>query len=396
MPLPLDQIKVLDLSRVLAGPYCTMLLGDMGADVIKVEQPGKGDDTRHWGPPFAGGESAYFLCCNRNKKSVTVNLKSEAGRQLIARLAATSDVLVENFLPGTLDGLGLGVEELRKTNPRLIYCSITGFGQDGPYRDLPGYDVLIQGMAGVMSVTGETDGAPMKVGVAISDITAGLFAANAILAALVARARTGVGERIDVSLFDATVAWLANIGSSYLMTNEVPKRYGNAHASIVPYQAFRASDEFLIVAVGNDGQWERFCLVIERPDLAEHARFRTNALRVQNRDVLVPILEQILCTRRAAEWLERLGKAGIPSGPVNTLDRVFADPQLLARRMLLEVPHPSLSTLRMVGSPTKLASAPESVFSAPPLLGQHTDEVLQHRLGLSSADVDALRKAGAI
>jgi formyl-CoA transferase len=396
MALPLAHVRVLDLSRVLAGPYCAMVLGDLGAEVIKVERPGSGDDTRHWGPPFAGGESAYYLCCNRNKKSVTINLKSDRGRDYLRGLAANSDVLIENFLPGTLAEAGLGYEALRALNPRLIFCSITGFGQDGPYRDVPGYDVLIQAMAGVMSITGEPDGTPMKVGVAISDITAGLFAANAIMAALLARERGGEGERIDISLFDSTLAWLANVGSAYLVTGQVPRRYGNAHATIEPYQAFATRDGHIIVAVGNDGQWQRFCAAVERPDLAADDRFRTNPLRVRHRAVLIPMIEAVLAARPTSEWLPRLARAEVPSGPVNTLDDAFADPQVQARRMLIDVPHPTIGALRMVGSPIKLATNDGGAASAPPLLGQHTAEVLQGVLGLSAADIDAARAAGAI
>jgi formyl-CoA transferase len=396
MALPLAHIRVLDLSRVLAGPYCAMVLGDLGAEVVKVERPGTGDDTRQWGPPFVGGESAYYLCCNRNKQSITINLKSDRGREFIRRLAAKSDVLIENFLPGTLEEADLGCDSLRAINPRLVYCSITGFGQDGPYRDVPGYDVLIQAMAGVMSITGETGGAPMKVGVAISDITAGLFAANAIMSALIARERSGAGERIDISLFDSTLAWLANVGSAFLVTGEVPKRYGNAHATIVPYQSFATGDGHIIVAVGNDMQWQRFCAAVDRADLAADERFRTNPLRVRNRATLVPILEQLLATRPASEWLSRLAQAEVPSGPVNTLDRAFADPQVHARHMLLEVPHPTIGALRMVGSPMRFGSNEESPAKPPPTLGQHTAEVLQRLLGLSAADIDAARAAGAI
>lgn len=396
MALPLAHIRVLDLSRVLAGPYCAMVLGDLGAEVIKVERPGSGDDTRHWGPPFVGGESAYYLCCNRNKRSVTINLKSDRGRDYIRGLAANSDVLIENFLPGTLEDAGLGCESLRTINPRLIFCSITGFGQDGPYRDVPGYDVLIQAMAGVMSITGEPDGAPVKVGVAIADITAGLFAANAILAALLARERSGAGERIDISLFDSTLAWLANVGSAYLVTGAVPRRFGNAHATIVPYQAFATRDGHIIVAVGNDGQWQRFCAAVERPDLAADERFHTNPLRVLHRAVLIPMLEEVLARRSAAEWLPRLASAEVPSGPVNSLDRVFADPQVQARHMVIDLPHPTIGALRMVGSPIRLGTNDGAGARPPPLLGQHTAEVLQEVLGLSAADIEAARAARAI
>ncbi|HEX7043903.1 MAG TPA: CoA transferase [Burkholderiales bacterium] len=396
MPLPLAHIRVLDLSRVLAGPHCTMLLGDLGAEVIKVERPQSGDDTRHWGPPFVGGESAYYLACNRNKKSITLNLKAARGREIAAALAEQSDVLVENLLPGTLDELGLGYEALSARNPRLVYCSISGFGQDGPYRDRPGYDLLVQAMGGVMSITGEPDGEPMKVGVAISDITAGLYAATAILAALAARERTGRGDRIDISLLDATVSWLANVASSYLVTGQPPGRYGNAHASIVPYQAFRAADDYFVVAVGNDGQWQRFCRAIERPDLAADERFRTNPQRVERRATLLPLLEQHFAARPAAYWLERLEQAEVPAAPVNTLDRVFADPQVLARGMLVEAQHPTIGALRMTGSPLKLRSIEARPLEPPPLLGQHTEEVLRERLGLEAAEIEALRAAGVV
>lgn len=393
---PLAGLTVLDLTRVLAGPTCTMLLGDMGAQVIKIERPKTGDDTRQWGPPFAGGESTYYLSCNRNKKSVTLNLKSERGQQLAAALAAQSDVLIENLLPGTLASLGLGYESLKRRNPGLIYCSITGFGQSGPYRDRPGYDLLVQAMGGVMSITGEPDGEPMKVGVAISDITSGLYAATAILAALAARQRTGAGDRIDISLLDSTVSWLANVGSEYLVTGARPARHGNAHASIVPYQAFKAKDRYIVVAVGNDGQWARFCRALERADLAADERFRTNPLRVKHRAILVPLLEQVFVARAAAEWLARLERADVPCAPVNALDDVFADPQVLARQMLLQAPHPTLGTVRMANSPLKLASQSAPPRTAPPLLGEHTDEVLGERLRLSRAELEVLRKDGVL
>lgn len=394
--LPLENIRVLDLSRVLAGPYCTMLLGDLGADVIKVERPGSGDDTRQWGPPFVAGESAYYLCCNRNKRSVTVNLKSDEGRDLIKQIALKSDVLVENFLPGTLDGWGLGYEALTRENPRLVFCSITGFGQTGPRRDEPGYDILIQAMAGVMSITGEPDGSPTKVGVAISDITAGLFASNAIMAALFSREKTDRGDRIDISLFDSTIAWLANVGSNYLTTGAVPVRHGSAHPNIVPYQAFQAADGALIIAVGNDSQFVRFCNVLARPDLATDPRFLTNAVRVENRATLLPILSQLIAPRPVSEWLQRLEEAEIPCGPVNTLDRVFADPQVIARNMLLDVEHPTIGPLKLAGSPLKLGSIDSTPHKPPPRLGEHTDEVLKQDLQLSPSEIERLRAASVI
>ena len=394
MTLPLQHIRVLDLSRILAGPHCTMVLGDLGAEVIKVERPKTGDDTRQWGPPFAGSESTYFLACNRNKKSITLNLKSPRGQEIARQLAAKSDVLVENLLPGTLNELGLGYEALKRINPRLVYCSISGFGQDGPYRDRPGYDLLVQAMGGVMSITGEPDGEPMKVGVAISDITSGLYAATAILAALTAREHTGIGDRIDIALLDSTVSWLANVASAYLVTGNNPKRYGNAHASIVPYQAFHASDGYFVVAVGNDDQWLRFCRAVERADLAADERFQTNPLRVKHREVLIPMLAEYFVTKSMAHWLERLGKGEVPAAPVNTFDHLFADPQVLARRMALDVPHPTIGMLRMVGSPLKMESLKERPFAAPPLLGEHTEEILKQQLGLPVDEIEKLRKEG--
>lgn len=397
MPLPLSHLRVLDLSRVLAGPYCTMLLGDLGADVLKVERPEFGDDTRQWGPPFAAGESAYYLCCNRNKRSLTVNLKSEAGRDLVRQLADRSDVLVENFLPGTLDGWGLGYESLSKLNPRLVYCSISGFGQTGPWREEPGYDIMVQAMAGVMSITGEEAGLPMKVGVAIADITAGLFACNGIQAALLARERTGRGDRVDIALFDSTVAWLANVGSNYLVSGEVPHRLGTAHPNIVPYQAFLTADETIIIGVGNDSQFQRFCTLIQQPDLAVDERFQTNAARVQYREELIPQIARIIATRPAADWLADLKQSEIPAAPVNSIDRVFEHPQIEPRHMLLEVMHPRIGKLRLAGSPVKLDSLPEArEHRPPPLLGEHTEQVLQEVLGVDAAALQQLRASGVV
>lgn len=396
MPLPLENIRVLDLSRILAGPYCTMMLGDLGAEVIKVERPGAGDDTRQWGPPFAAGESSYYLCCNRNKKGITLNFKSAEGRELAARLADQSDILVENFLPGTLASWGLSYEALARRNPRLIYCSITGFGQTGPRRDEPGYDIMIQALAGVMSFTGEADGPPTKLGVAISDLTAGIFATNAILTALYAREKTGIGDRIDIALFDSTLAWLANVGSNYLVSGAIPERRGSAHPNIVPYQSFAAADESLIIAVGNDGQFVKFCAVIGRPELAADPRFATNALRVQNRPTLIPLLTAEVARRPAAEWLQALEQAGIPCGPVNTVDRAFGDPQTAAREMLIEVPHPTIGPLKMAGSPLKLSGIGTKPRRPPPLLGEHTDEVLAEVLKMTPAEIQKSRQAGVI
>jgi formyl-CoA transferase len=393
---PLANIRVLDFSRVLAGPYCSMLLGDLGAQVIKVERPAVGDDTRRWGPPFVGDQSAYFLCCNRNKKSITLNLQSPSGQQVARRLAARCDVVLENFLPGTMEDWRLGYEDLRAVHPGLIYASISGFGQTGPRRDEPGYDILIQAMAGVMSITGEADGMPMKVGVAISDVTAGLFAANAILASLVARAQTGRGERIDVALFDATLAWLANVGANYLATGQDPPRYGNAHASIVPYQCFATADRPIIVAVGNDDQWQRFCAAAERDDWAADDRYATNALRVAHRQPLLADIEAWLLLRPSAQWLLRFGERQVPCGPVNTLSQAMADPQVAARQMLHQADHPSAGPIRMIASPAKFGSEPPHACLPSPLLGQHTDEVLHALLGLSPSEISDLRRDAAI
>jgi formyl-CoA transferase len=369
-----------------------MQLGDLGADVIKVERPGAGDDTRQWGPPFAGGESAYYLCCNRNKRSLTVNLKTPVGRDLVARLADRADVLVENFLPGTLDGWGLSYAELSRRNPRLVYCSITGFGQTGPLRDEPGYDIMIQALGGVMSITGEPDGPPLKVGVAISDITAGMCAVQAILAALFACERSGKGDRIDISLFDATLSWLANVGSNCLVTGQVPKRYGNAHPNIVPYQSFEAAEGTLIIAVGNDAQFQKFSEILGQAEWATDPRFQTNAARVRHREILLPRIQQIIANRPAAEWLQRFAQAGIPASPVQTVDRALAEPQAAAREMIWTVAHPTAGPLKFVGSPMKLAGQPPFPRQPPPLLGEHTEEVLKDWLGMSSEDVAALRQ----
>ena len=378
----LDGVRVLELSRHLAGPYCAMLLGDLGAEVIKVERPAVGDETRQWGPPFVGGESAYYLCCNRNKKSIALNLNDGRGAAIAQDLARKSDVLIENFRVGGADQLGLGYAELKEINPRLIYCSISGFGHTGPDRELGGYDALIQGRGGFMSITGEREGTPMKVGVAIVDVAAALFACNAILAALYSRERKGEGQHLDISLFDAQIALLANVGSSYLCSGKMPLRWGNAHASIVPYQAFQAADDFLTLAIGNDGQWGRFCEAAGVSALAKDARFATNPQRVLNRDVLIPKLETLIRQRTAAEWLQLCADADVPAGPVNTLDKVFADPQALARGMLVEMPHITAGSVRLAGTPFNLSMTPAEMRLPPPTLGQHTDEILKELLDL--------------
>ena len=391
---PLQNIRVLDLSRVLAGPYCTMVLGDLGAEVIKVEPP-EGDETRGWGPPFAEGESAYYLCVNRNKRGMVVNLKTDEGREILRELAMQSDVLVENFRPGTLKKFGLDFETLHELNPRLIYCSISGFGQTGPLRDMPGYDFMIQAMGGIMSVTGEPDGEPMKVGVAVADLFAGQNAVISILAALQARTFTGEGQYIDIALFDSELGWLANVASNFLISGKNPKRYGNAHANIVPYQSFQAIDGWFVVAVGNDKQFEAFCKVIGKPELSADERFSTNSARVQNREILIPLLKPIFMQKTVSEWLALIGDQ-FPCGPINNFDQVFSMPHVKEREMLVQMEHPTIGALPLVGSPLKMGGTPVSYRLPPPLMGQHTKDILRESLGYSDEKVMALAKGGCI
>ncbi len=393
----LEGVRVLDLSRVLAGPYCTMMLGDLGADIIKIEAPGLGDDTRHWGPPFAqSGESAYFLCVNRNKRSLTLNLKSERGLQILRELIRQSDILLENFRVGTLEKWGLSYDALQEIHPGLIYCTITGYGYTGPYRHLPGYDFIIQAQGGVMSITGPEQGEPYKVGVAIADITAGLFACNAILAALFDHQRSGRGQRIDISLLDAQLAWLANVGSNYLVSGEKPRRYGNAHPNIVPYQTFKARDGYFALAIGNDSQWRQFCQKAGRVEWAEDPRFITNADRVRNRGDLIPLLADLFAQSEIENWIPILGSIGIPCGPINSIDQVMNDPQVLARDMVIEVEHPTAGSIKMVASPLKIPTAPPVVRLAPPMLGEHSSQILHELLGMDENSVAELRQAGVV
>ncbi len=393
----LEGVRVLDLSRVLAGPYCTMMLGDLGADVLKVEAPEQGDDTRHWGPPFArGGESAYFLCVNRNKRSLTLNLKSERGLQILRELIRRSDILVENFRVDTLEKWGLSYAALQELHPGLIYCTITGYGYTGPYRHLPGYDFIIQAQGGVMSITGPEDGEPYKVGVAIADITAGLFACNAILAALFEHGRSGKGQRIDISLLDAQIAWLANVGSNYLVSGETPKRYGNAHPNIVPYQTFEASDGYFALAIGNDGQWRQFCEKVSRKEWAEDQRFCTNASRVNHREILIPLLDDLFAQSTISHWLELMESIGVPCGPINSIDRVLTDPQVQARQMVIDLPHPSAGSVKLVASPLNIPTAPPVVRLPPPMLGEHTSQVLRDLLGYDDKVIQELVAARVI
>jgi crotonobetainyl-CoA:carnitine CoA-transferase CaiB-like acyl-CoA transferase len=405
-PGALGHLRVLDLSRVLAGPWASQVLADLGADVVKVERPGAGDDTRRWGPPWLRdergaetGESSYFLSANRGKRSVTIDLAHPEGQALVQRLAARADVLLENFRVGGLERYGLGYAELSALNPRLVYCSITGFGQTGPYRHRAGYDFLLQGMGGLMSITGAPDGAPgggpMKVGVAVTDVMTGMYAATAVLAALAHRERSGLGQHVDLSLLDVQVAMLANQAQAYLSTGEAPVRLGNAHPSIVPYQSFAAADGHLVLAVGNDGQFARLSEVLGRPALADDPRFATNAARVEHRTALLAILEPALAARSAAHWISALEAAGVPCGPINDLRQVFEDPQVRHRGMRLEVDHPVAGRAALVASPIRLSATPVEPPAAPPALGQHTDEVLAE-LGLGEAEVASLRAAAVI
>jgi crotonobetainyl-CoA:carnitine CoA-transferase CaiB-like acyl-CoA transferase len=407
MPGPLSHLSVLDLSRVLAGPWCTQLLADLGAEVIKIEKPGSGDDTRSWGPPFlkdrSGGETAeaaYYLSCNRGKKSVALDFTLAKGRDLVRALAKSADIVVENFKVGGLTKYGLDYASLSAPNPRLVYCSITGFGQTGPYAERAGYDFIIQGMGGFMSVTGERDdlpgGGPQKAGIAISDLMTGMYACSAILAAIAHRDAGGGGQRIDVALFDTQVAMMAVMNMNYLVSGTPPGRAGNAHQNIVPYQVFPCADGHLILAVGNDAQFARFCDVAGKPEWARDPRFAVNAERVRRREELVPMIEAVMRTRTQASWLTALETAGIPCGPINRLDQVFVDPQVRSRGMRLDLPHPLSGTVPQVGNPLQFSATPVAYTQPPPLLGEHTASVLHERLGLSDAALAELAAAGVI
>jgi crotonobetainyl-CoA:carnitine CoA-transferase CaiB-like acyl-CoA transferase len=399
----LHGIKVLDLSRVLAGPLAGQVLGDLGADVIKIERPQQGDDTRAWGPPYlkdADGrdtaEAAYFLCANRNKRSVTIDMALPAGQALLRRLAMEADVVLENFKLGGLARYGLDADSLMALNPRLVYCSITGFGQSGPYASRAGYDFLIQGMGGLMSITGAADGeaggGPQKVGVALTDVMTGLYAAIAVQAALAERARSGLGQHIDLALLDVQIAGLANQASNYLAGGVLPGRMGNSHPNIVPYQDFPTADGDMILAIGNDGQFERFCIVVGRPEWSIDTRFATNPQRVANRVALIRLLREMTLTRSTAEWVAALEAAGVPCGPINRIDQVFADPHVRERQMRIALPHPAGGTVPMVANPMRLSASPVAYRLAPPTLGQHTDEVLGEWLNLTEAELDELHQ----
>ncbi|MBR8343987.1 MULTISPECIES: CaiB/BaiF CoA transferase family protein [Burkholderia] len=403
----LSHIRVLDLTRVLAGPWCAQTLADFGADVIKVERPGAGDDTRHWGPPYlkdaAGAdtaEAAYYLAANRNKRSVTVDIATPEGQQIVRELAAQSDVVLENYKVGQLAKYGLDYESLRAVKPDLVYCSVTGFGQTGPYAHRAGYDFIVQGIGGFMSITGERDsepgGGPQKAGVAIADLATGLYSTIAVLAALAHRDRTGEGQYIDMALLDVQVALLANMNTNFLASGKPPVRWGNAHPNIVPYQTFQTSDGWIIVAVGNDGQFRKFVEAGGRAELADDERFATNPSRVRHRDTLVPILAEMVKTRGKADWIGTLEAAGVPCGPINELDEVFDNEQVVARGMQVSLPHPCGADVKLVRNPIRMSATPPDARTAPPLLGAQTEAVLRDMLGYDAARIAALKAKQAI
>jgi len=391
----LTGLTVLDLTRVLSGPFATMTLADLGADVVKIEQPGTGDDTRQWGPPFQGDEAAYFLSVNRNKRSLAVDLKMTDGLALVRDLARRADVVVENFRPGTAARLGLGYDDLSADNPVLVYASISGYGQTGPDSHRAGHDAIAQARSGIMSVTGEADGPPVRVGVSSADLVAGMWAVIGILAALRERDRSGQGQWVDISLLDGSVSWLTYVAAGYFATGTRPPRYGSAHPTIAPYQGFATKDGDLMLAVGNDAIWRRFAPVAGLDDLVDDPRFATNPLRVSHRDELLPLVADAMASRTSAQWVEVLDAAGVPVGPIQTVDEVVTDPQVLARGMVGEVEHPTAGTLRTIGCPVRLTATPPQVRTAPPLLGQHTDDVLAE-LGVDATRLAELRSSGAV
>lgn len=393
----LHGVRVIDLTRVLAGPYCTMILGDLGADVIKVEHPIRGDDTRQWGPPFAkGGQSAYFISANRNKRSLTLNLKSERGLEILKQLIRKGDVLVENFKVGTLERMGLDEQSLKAINPGLIYCTITGYGYTGPYKNRPGYDFMAQALGGFMSINGPVEGEPFRAGIAISDLSAGMFASNAILAALYRKAQNGSWQRIDISLLDSMVALMSYAASNYLVSDELPQRLGNAHPNIVPYQAFEAKDGYFAMAIGNDAQWKTFCNAIDKPDWIEDSRFKTNPARVANRLVLIEKLNRFFEKGSIAEWLAMFEKNDLPAAPIHSMDQVFEDPQVQARKLKITTDHPLVGTIPLIGSPLKIPTNPTQVRLPPPLLGEHTNHVLQEFFDYEPHVLKNLREEGII
>lgn len=403
----LSHLKVLDMARILAGPWCTQNLADMGADVIKVERPGRGDDTRSWGPPWIKdvhgqdtSDSGYYASCNRNKRSITVDISSSEGQEMIRELAAQCDVFIENYKRGDLKRYGLDYESIKKVNPRIVYCSITGYGQEGPYADKPGYDFVFQGLGGIMSLTGERDdlpgGGPQKVGIALSDIMTGMYATIAILSALEYRNVSGAGQYIDMALLDCTVAMGSNQATAFLLNGQIPKRFGNAHAAVVPYQAFEVADGHIIVTVGNDGQWQRYCKVMGRPDLAGDERFSTTSNRIINRDALVPEIARTMLERSRSDWLETLEAAGVPCGPINNYKDVFEDPQVRYRELRVDVPRSDEGVVPVLASPLRLMGTPANYRLAPPALGEHTEQILTSYLGKSKDQIEKLRTRGVI
>ena len=391
----LEGIRVLDLSRILAGPYIGMLLGDYGAEVIKIEQPGSGDGTRQWGPPWVGEQAAYFFSANRNKKSLTLNLKSEDGLGILHQLLESADVLIENFKVGGMAKMGLDYKTLAKKYPKLIYVSVTGYGQTGPDKNKPGYDAMIQAQGGIMSITGPEDGMPHKVGVAVVDVTTGLYATTAVLAALNHRHSSGRGQHIDMALLDSQVGWLVNIAQNYLATGERPGRFGNAHPSLVPYETFETADGHIVLAIGSDAQFQKFCTLAERPDLWEDARYQSNGGRVENRIELLKEVRTIMTTRSSQSWLDSLTALNIPAGPINSIDRVLEMDQVKARGMVQNVQHTTEGEIKILGPVPKLSETPAEIHLPPPVLSEHTDEILRG-LGYTSADIEKLKREGTI
>ncbi len=392
---PLDGIRVLDLTRVLAGPFCSQILGDMGAEVIKIEEPGRGDDTRRW-PPFVGGEATYFMSVNRNKQSVTLNLKAPEGVALLKRLVAKSDVVLENFRPGTMDRLGVGYRRLSRLNPRIVYCSISGFGESGPEAHRAGYDLIVQGEGGVMDITGFPDGPPVKVGNSIADLVAGMSAAHGVTLALLARTRTRRGQKVEIAMLDVMASLLTYQAGLYFGTGQKPTRKGNQHPSIVPYEVFKAADAYLTLGVANNSLWKQCCAALERLELATDPRFDTEAKRVENREILVPLLNEILGARPANDWLKRLEQVGVPAGRIKTVAEVCESEHLRARGMIVRLPHPSARQVTVMGVPIRLHATPGAVSTAPPRLGQHTERVLRRVLELSPSAIARLQRAGVV
>jgi crotonobetainyl-CoA:carnitine CoA-transferase CaiB-like acyl-CoA transferase len=392
---PLGGIRVLDLTRVLAGPFCSQILGDMGAEVIKIEEPGRGDDTRRW-PPFVGGEATYFMSVNRNKQSLTLNLKAPEGVALLKRLVAKSDVVLENFRPGTMDRLGVGYRRLSRLNPRVVYCSISGFGESGPEAHRAGYDLIVQGEGGVMDITGFPDGPPVKVGNSIADLVAGMSAAHGVTLALLARTRTRRGQKVEIAMLDVMASLLTYQAGLYFGTGQKPTRKGNQHPSIVPYEVFKAADAYLTLGVANNSLWKQCCAALESLELATDPRFDTEAKRVENREILVPLLNEILGAWPANDWLKRLEQAGVPAGRIKTVAEVCESEHLRARGMIVRLPHPSARQVTVMGVPIRLHATPGAVSTAPPRLGQHTERVLRRVLGLSPSAIARLQRAGVV